>query len=585
MEIGARRWPDPRKQKEPAEDQEGTAQRPNRSSAPRDGPDGERNIDVPPTKVEGVVQLPGISDAIRTLNRRIREFAAQDGMVFITGEPGTEKALAAKNIHQLSRRANKPISKISVSWKLPADTAQRFTACDGGSLIVNLQREFPVDMQYTLLEMANDQAFADPLSGNLVEADVRILLTTSLDLEQLHGSMALLPELTDLLATCHLDIPPIRDRPEDIPALVRYATARAVETGRSRAASANAQVLALFRQWHWPGNAEDLLLVTAEAALNSTGTEITLEDLPAEFMKMIPPNLVSAARDVRVSKPRRPFSSLDEEKPDSTTNEEKTEPVAFSISEVEAHMRRADASQAQEAASQDKDFDEEKTDPNLSALMAKVDADETGDDEITGPDLTALAAAAQRELAAIQATETGEATTPEQVEQQTRRLQRLFILARRLNAQSQILARQMSGPLKHRRVDVAYSSHEQEQDALHLSDALETELDKGLDAILALRRQLAILNQREIQAHLTARDLYRRLILAGQDIRKVFNDEEITGEATAFAGHLKDIEEALSRIRVSFPDLVPAPPDPSEHLRQSEIEQVQRILKAAEEEE
>src|SRR5690606_8985478 len=98
--------------------------------------------------------------------------------------------------------------------------------------------------------------------------------------------MALLPELTDLLATCHLDIPPIRDRPEDIPALVRYATARAVETGRSRAASANAQVLALFRQWHWPGNAEDLLLVTAEAALNSTGTEITLEDLPAEFMKM-----------------------------------------------------------------------------------------------------------------------------------------------------------------------------------------------------------------------------------------------------------------------------------------------------------
>jgi transcriptional regulator with GAF, ATPase, and Fis domain len=554
--------------------------------------DGERNSGVPPIKAEGIVQLPGISDAIRTLNRRIREFAAEDCMVFITGEPGTEKALAARTIHMLSARAERPISKISVTWKLPSDTAARFRACDRGSLIVNLQREFPVDMQYTVLEMANDKAFADAMSGDLVEADVRILLTTSLSLDKLNGSSALLPELNDLLGRCHLEIPPIRERPEDIPALVRYATQRAIETGRSRAQGANPQVLHLFRQWHWPGNAEDLLLVTAEAALNTTGNVITLDDLPTEFMKQIPPALVETAREVKVSG-SRPISTVDEETGSGSSDEERTDATGA----VSLAARQPPPKATPKPAPPRKeplpvgDFHEEKTDPAMGSLIEEIEARRRAKDqpppveeEITAPDLQELAAAAQRELAAIKANEARELQTPEEVEQQTRRLQRLFILARRLNAQSQILARQMSGPLRHRRVDVGYSSHESEQDNEQLSEALETELDKGLDAILALRRQLAILNQREIQANLTARDLYRRLILAGQDIRRAVEDDEIKGEATVFSHQLKAVEEAISRIRTSFPDIEggPARKDPTEDLRRDEIEQVQRILKDAE---
>jgi DNA-binding NtrC family response regulator len=548
---------------------------------------------VPPTKAEGIVQLPGISDAIRTLNRRIREFAAEDGMVFITGEPGTEKALGARTIHMSSTRAERPISKISVSWKLPADTAARFRACDKGSLIVNLQREFPVDMQYTVLEMANDKAFADAMSGDLVEADVRILLTTSLSLDKLNGNSSLLPELNDLLGRCHLEIPPIRERPEDIPALVRYATQRAIETGRSRAVGANPQVLHLFRQWHWPGNAEDLLLVTAEAALNSSGNVITLDDLPSEFIKQIPPGLVETAREVKMTGSRS--ISTAEEDTGSSSDEVRIDPappmsVAFHQTPAKPEPKSVPPKKQAVIAG---DLHEEKTDPVMGSLIEEIEArrrakeqPEPPEEEITAPDLQELAAAAQRELAAIKANEAADLKSPEEVEQQTRRLQRLFILARRLNAQSQILARQMSGPLRHRRVDVGYSTHESEQDSGQLSEALETELDKGLDAILALRRQLAILNQREIQAHLTARDLYRRLILAGQDIRRAVEDDEIKGEATIFSNQLKAVEEAISRIRASFPDIEPpsSPKDPTEELRRDEIEQVQRILRDAEKE-
>ncbi len=242
--------------------------------------------------------LPGISSLISATNELIRVAASNDNPVFLTGEVGTEKAFAAKLIHQLSARAPFPLTKINVSWKLPPDLASYFQQTNGGTLLIHLQKEFPIDMQYTLVEMASDGCFADPLSGDVVTSDVRIIIMTSLDLEALGGRTPLLPELHELLVSQHVEIPPLRDRTEDIPAVVRYAVNRARETGRAKAKTADPQVISLFRQYSWPGNAEDLLLVTAQAAISAKGELITLDDLPDNFIKQFTPDIIAKARAV-----------------------------------------------------------------------------------------------------------------------------------------------------------------------------------------------------------------------------------------------------------------------------------------------
>lgn len=468
-----------------------------------------------PAATHEATSLPGISSLIAEANRKLRIFAEDDDApVFITGEQGTEKAFAAKVVHLLSSRASQPLFKLSVSYKLPPDLAGRFLQANGGTLILNLQREFPPDMQYTLLEMMTDRAFADPLSGELIEADVRIVLTTSLDMRDLAGGHELLPELHSLLKSNHVEIPPIRERTEDIPALVRYATNRALETGRSRARGADAQVLALFRKWEWPGNAEDLLLVTAEAALNAKGELITLDDLPAEFLSSVSADLVEQARKVRLPDPAPAALKAPEPPPPAV--------------------------------------------PEPAKLVASV---------ARGAD--------------------GTPATPEEIDAEARRLQRLIALARRLNTQSQMLARQMSGPLDRRFVNPEALLERGADVQGELASALESEIDRGLDAILSLRRQLARLNQREKETILTARDLYRRLLMAGQNITGVFEEEELKQETAVLADSLREMDTIIQHVSGSFPKLQDDDPpiSGSAQMHEEEARAIEETLKRARERE
>lgn len=555
--------------------------------------------------------LPGISASIAALNARIQEIATQDGMVFVTGEPGTEKALAAKCIHQLSTRAERPIARASVSWKLPNDMAERFAACDGGTLIVNLTKELPIDMQYTMLEMANDRTFTDPLSGDVVEADVRIILTTSLDLEHLAGKTQLLPELTELLQDCHLEIPPLRERPEDIPAMVRYATQRAYDTGRTKARAADPQVLALFRSWRWPGNTEDLLLVTAEAALNTSGNRIAFDDLPQEFLKLMPKELVEAARQVKVSHggltPDETTVDDDEAMPARPMAKKPEEPAFDPVAMLAKTLGAAPGPNAITPGDLPKLgeeptivlpagffatpatpapvlpppplVDEPTPVPHAAPAVATLGgalADDT--------DIEQLAALVEPERAPRDGEDqTSDLATRE--ETYARQMQRLYRLARRLSAQSQVLAQQMSGPLE-RRFPVNEVPEDLPKDPEEkLVASLEDELDRGLNQILALRRQLALLNKREQDSLVTASDLYRRLVLAGQDIQKRVDVDEIRGETTELAGSLRDFDAVLRRIRQSFPDAenMAGVGSVSEKLRREETEIVAEAIRRAKE--
>jgi DNA-binding NtrC family response regulator len=479
--------------------------------------------------------LPGISEAIVNANKALCDLARQNVPVFLSGEAGTEKVFAAKLVHALSPRAQRPMGKVSVTWKLPSDVGQRCRQCNGGTLVVNVQREFPADMQYTLLEMVHDKAFADPISGDLIEADIRVVVTTSLDLASMQRAGQLLPELAELIRRFHVHIPPIRQRPEDIPALVRYAVNRARDTGRTQASGADAQVLALFRQWHWPGNAEDLLIVTAEAALNCRTGQITLDDIPAEFLAQLPEDAVEQARQVRLprgaAEARRPL-------PPPPAARQQAEPSWPAPS-----LQTPPAEPASEAPQSP------AVEPAL-ALVAEASSGASG-------------------------------VAAEELENQARKLQRLFTLARRLTAQSAILAEQMTGPVEGKTPDVTPPPTALES-TWEISDALEGELDRGLDSIMALRRQLAVLNEREKKAIETARDLYKRLLLATQSDGTLREDAELMSETQELAGELKQIDTIIQRVSGRFPMLdLSEGPNPGETMAAEEARAISQAIERA----
>ncbi|MBI5155521.1 sigma 54-interacting transcriptional regulator [Candidatus Poribacteria bacterium] len=448
------------------------------------------------------------------MNHLLRQYAREQNPVFITGEHGTEKAFAAKILHHLSDRAAGPLYKVSISWKVPEELAPQFLQCVGGSLVLQLQRELSVEVQYTILEMATDRSFTDPLSGQQITGDVRLVLTAGSEIDEMACQSKLLPELVDLLNRRRVVIPPIRERPEDIPALVRYATQRARETGRSKTQGADAQVLALFRLMNWPGNAEDLLLVTAEAAINTEGELITIRDLPEQFMATVSPEIMEQAREVRLPRP----GGLKAQSPSSAAVEKPKEVAIHSRAEVESAIE--ESRQRREAIRE------------LSAAARRL---------AENPEIDSVVEEALAETAEPDA--------------HSRRVQRLITLAKRLNAQSKVLARQMSGPLDLANIqEVAAGAIAEDMDE-SLSVALEQELDRGLDAIMSLRRQLSLLNRREQNAISTARDLYKRLILAGHGDLPPINDSEIMDETEVLADNLKELDSIIQRVSGSFPRL------------------------------
>lgn len=495
--------------------------------------------------------LPGISSLIAATNELIRAAALNDNLVFLTGEIGTEKAFAGKLIHQVSARARFPLTKINVSWKLPPDLASYFSQTDGGTLLIHIQKEFPVDMQYTLIEMASDGSFADPMSGDVISSDVRIIIITSLDIDQLGGRTPLLPELHDLLMSQHIELPPLRERLEDIPALVRYAINRANETGRSKARAADPQVISLFRQWNWPGNVEDLLLVTAQAAIASRNEMIGLDDLPEAFLKQFTPDLLERARAVApapTARQSRPITEVPSfGSPDNTPTQPMVMPTLYTLGQSRAPAPPPPSSIAA--------MSDEPT--HAMAAPDQQDTRQTAPPARTPPP--------QRERGTEEDTQSGghsdtkplRGYVPPATLGAEFVLPRVLNLARRLNAQSQLLGKQISGPLASdsQQLIPRKEGDDKGSDEQALK-ALEKEIDRGLDMVMSLRRQMAMLNMRHQESAETIRDIVQRLSYVSDTETPAPSDSiEVTQDARQLADSLQAIDDIIRRVSNEVPML------------------------------
>ena len=244
--------------------------------------------------------LVGVSEPMKLVYEQIARVAGTSVTVFITGESGTGKELVARTVHDLSRRRARPFlavncgaispnlieSEIFGHEKGSFTGAERqhqgfFERAHGGTLFLDEITEMPLGLQVKLLRVLETGTFMRVGSTTAQEADVRVVAATNRDPAQAVASNALREDLWYRLNVFPLKLPPLRDRLDDLPLLVKHFLQ---ELGRREGAFKQASPAALERlaQYRWPGNVREVRNVLQRAYVMTAGQEISDQWLPRD---------------------------------------------------------------------------------------------------------------------------------------------------------------------------------------------------------------------------------------------------------------------------------------------------------------
>jgi len=249
------------------------------------------------------VSLEGVigSDArMRRVYEMITAVAASRTTVLIEGESGTGKSLIAHAVHHHSPRKDRPFVELSCG-SIPetlleselfghakgaftgahADKAGRFIAANGGTIFLDEINSASPAMQLKLLRVLQERRF-EPVGGTqTIEVDVRVILASNQPLEALVAAGQFRQDLYYRINVMKIDLPPLRERVGDIPALAaRFLARYSAELGRQIIGFAPEALDALVR-YHYPGNVRELQNIVERAAVLSRGQTVTPDDLPA----------------------------------------------------------------------------------------------------------------------------------------------------------------------------------------------------------------------------------------------------------------------------------------------------------------
>lgn len=246
----------------------------------------------------------GNSNAIMQVQDMVRRVAVLPSTIAIHGESGAGKELVARGVHQLSDRSDKPFVAINCGG-IPENLLESelfghkkgaftsafedkrglFEAANGGTLFLDEIGEMPLALQVKLLRVLDNQVVT-PLGGTeSIEVDVRLISATNRNLEEMSKSGTFREDLYYRLNVIPLTVPPLRDRKEDIPLLVRhFVKVHSDKMGRSTV-DIIADVMEALSDYHWPGNVRELGNVIERAVALCTGEELTLSDLPNNILE------------------------------------------------------------------------------------------------------------------------------------------------------------------------------------------------------------------------------------------------------------------------------------------------------------
>ena len=222
-------------------------------------------------------KMVGDSPAMQELFRVIGRIARTSIPVLITGESGTGKELVARTLHDYSPRARKPFVALNTA-AIPGELLEselfghergaftgaserrigRFEQADGGTLFLDEIGDMPIDMQTRLLRVLSEGEFFRVGGREAISVDVRIIAATHQDLTAAVNDGRFREDLYHRLNVVSLRTPPLRDRPEDIPALIdRFLQESSLELATARKTLSDAAIRKL-QEYTWPGNVREL---------------------------------------------------------------------------------------------------------------------------------------------------------------------------------------------------------------------------------------------------------------------------------------------------------------------------------------
>jgi Nif-specific regulatory protein len=246
----------------------------------------------------------GESPRIREVYQRIARVAPTDSTVLIRGESGTGKELAARAIHTSSARADKPFVAINcaaltetlLESELFGHEKGAFTGAiaqkkgkieiaQGGTLFLDELGEMAPLLQAKLLRVLQEQEFERVGGTKSIKADIRVIAATNRDLEEAIRQGSFRQDLYYRLNVVTLTLPPLRERPEDIPLLASYFATKYSEKCKRRIRGITPEARAALTAYDWPGNVREFENAIERAVVLGSGEMIQPEDLPEAVLE------------------------------------------------------------------------------------------------------------------------------------------------------------------------------------------------------------------------------------------------------------------------------------------------------------
>jgi two-component system nitrogen regulation response regulator GlnG len=247
-------------------------------------------------------RLIGDSPAMQEVFRTIGRLSRSSISVLITGETGSGKEVVARALHQHSPRAGGPFVAINTA-AIPAELLEselfghergaftgaharrpgRFEEAAGGTLFLDEIGDMPLALQTRLLRVLAEGDYYRVGGRDLLSADVRIIAATHQDLEAKTADGSFREDLFHRLNVINIALPPLRDRPEDIPLLAHHFLAQAAVDMRLEKKRFRPETVLMLQAMPWPGNVRQLQNLCQQMCVMAPGEQIFPEDLPGEL--------------------------------------------------------------------------------------------------------------------------------------------------------------------------------------------------------------------------------------------------------------------------------------------------------------
>jgi formate hydrogenlyase transcriptional activator len=258
-------------------------------------------------------ELIGSSPGLRRVWNAVQMVARTDSAVLIQGETGTGKEVVARAVHEESLRRNGPFIKLNCA-AMPSglieselfghergaftgaltQTTGRFQSAHQGTLFLDEIGDLPLELQPKLLRVLQEQEFERLGSSRTIRVDVRVVAATNQDLPQMVQDRKFRADLFYRLNVFPIEIPPLRERLEDIPLLVRHFVNKFAGRTNKDIDHIPNEVMEVLRLHDWPGNIRELQNFIERAMILSSGPELRLP--PGEFKHLAKRDTPSAVR-------------------------------------------------------------------------------------------------------------------------------------------------------------------------------------------------------------------------------------------------------------------------------------------------